>query len=235
MTTFLIIVCVLAFLVWLGRLLRRREQARFRDIDAQMLGDLRQEHNLEAPSSAPEYPSSIATGSEPAVDHEPNQPSNLDGLVTPTRRGSVLTELQYMTLTSLESVLKPGYRVLPNVPLSDFVTTASGARVSFLLCDGHLAPLLAIEFMERKNQDVSLILSQAQLPELQIDRDESQVHLRSRLLAIEPAWIEMASDEQRCPKCYGDMKLRAPKSGKHAGKRYWLCKAYPHCRGAVSA
>ena len=36
-----------------------------------------------------------------------------------------------------------------------------------------------------------------------------------------------------CPKCGKAMVLRTVKSGKNAGKQFWGCSAYPHCKGIV--
>jgi hypothetical protein len=36
-----------------------------------------------------------------------------------------------------------------------------------------------------------------------------------------------------CPKCGGGMKQRSLNSGVAAGKRFWVCKAYPECRGML--
>lgn len=236
MTTLLIIACVIAFLVWLGRLMRRREQAKFRDVDAQMLGELRQEHKLEP--ELPTAPIAVSAPKSAVSDASEDGQASLaiEALVTPTRKHSVLTDVQRATLHKLEGILAPAYRVFPNVAIADFVTTSTDARVSFLLCDQeHLTPALVVEFVEKRNEATSAILAEAGIPVLMMDRDESEVHLRTRLIELEPGWVKVESANHRCPKCYGDMQLRAPKTGKHAGKRYWLCKTYPRCRGAVSA
>jgi hypothetical protein len=36
-----------------------------------------------------------------------------------------------------------------------------------------------------------------------------------------------------CPKCGGGMKRRSLNSGVAAGQQFWVCKAYPDCRGML--
>ena len=44
MTTLIIVICIVAFLIWVGRLLRQRELKKFRDVDVGMLSELRRQH-----------------------------------------------------------------------------------------------------------------------------------------------------------------------------------------------
>ncbi|MBW2080878.1 MAG: NERD domain-containing protein [Deltaproteobacteria bacterium] len=37
-----------------------------------------------------------------------------------------------------------------------------------------------------------------------------------------------------CPKCVSSMVLRKTKKGPNAGKEFWGCKKFPHCRGIVN-
>ena len=37
----------------------------------------------------------------------------------------------------------------------------------------------------------------------------------------------------RCPRCGSLMVLRTAKTGKHAGRQFWGCTAYPDCKGMV--
>ena len=42
---------------------------------------------------------------------------------------------------------------------------------------------------------------------------------------------EVSSDNGKvCPKCSAEMVKRVAKNGKHAGKQFWACSAYPKCR-----
>lgn len=36
-----------------------------------------------------------------------------------------------------------------------------------------------------------------------------------------------------CPKCGKPMTLRTARSGKHAGRQFWGCTAYPNCKGVL--
>ena len=40
----------------------------------------------------------------------------------------------------------------------------------------------------------------------------------------------MVSDEKYCPRCTSPMLKRLVQSGSHAGKYFWACSSYPHCR-----
>lgn len=37
-----------------------------------------------------------------------------------------------------------------------------------------------------------------------------------------------------CPQCGKPMALRTAKTGKHAGRQFWGCTAYPECKGVLS-
>lgn len=241
MTTFLIILCFLAFFVWLGRLIRRREQARFRDVDAQMLGELRQEHNIE-----PEVPPAGVVPLEQDLSKPANQTNEalavqteaVESAIVPTLKASVLTEQQRLTLRQLEQVIASDYQVLANVRLADFITTSLPGDVSFLVCQrATLAPVLMVELTGQKNADVVALVTEAGLPHIIVSSDETRAHLHSRISELNPDFVAAVGQESepRCPNCLGEMKWRAPSAGKNAGKRYWLCHDYPRCRGVVQA
>ena len=41
---------------------------------------------------------------------------------------------------------------------------------------------------------------------------------------------EIGSVEKRCPKCGESLVKRVARKGKHAGKQFWACSAFPKCR-----
>ena len=45
----------------------------------------------------------------------------------------------------------------------------------------------------------------------------------------------MDQSGMQCPKCGGEMVLRAAKKGANAGSNFWGCSAYPKCRGTRNA
>lgn len=237
MTTLVIIICIIAFLVWLGRLWRKRELAKFRDVDAGMLQELRQQHPNEEGTSSFEglsrHSDTAGLISTAAQDSEPANAEQWAAPDLPSLKSHVLDPELQLSLEHLERVVGAAYRLLVNVPLADFVTTHHEGRVSVVLCDkSTAAPLLAIEFTSRVTPDVADLLQQAGLPLLKIDPGETEPHLKSRLMAINAAWVG-SSKAKSCPNCQGEMSLKAPKTGKNAGKRFWLCRAYPNCQGVI--
>jgi hypothetical protein len=240
MTTLVIIICIIALLVWLGRLWRKRELAKFRDVDAGMLQELRQQHpndtetsgplNLNRQSATTDLVSSDAPDTDPAKT-EQRTPSNL-----PVLKSRVIDPDLQLSLEQLERVVGDAYRLLVNVPLVDVLTTHHEGQVSLLLCDKVSAePVLAIEFASRFTPGIGELLQQAGLPLLKIDIGETETHLQSRLMAMNASWVVSSAPANSCPNCQGEMSLKAPKTGKNAGKRFWLCRAYPGCQGVIPA
>jgi hypothetical protein len=128
------------------------------------------------------------------------------------------------------------YRVFVNLALSDLMTTSSAQRVSFVICDGHyLSVEAALEFENLVQPMVSEHFVAAGKPLLILSDSETETSLTERLREVGVGLVDVATEKQLCPKCFADMKFKAPTSGKNAGKRYWLCHAYPNCRGVRPA
>lgn len=235
MTTLVIFLCIAAFLVWLGRLWRKREMAKFRDVDADMLFELRKDHPGEdsgatniPPQAIPEAKSDLPV--ETSIDFAPD-PLNL--AVSPILRDSVVDERVQHLLTQLEALIAEPYRVLVNVSMQDVITTNSEAKVPLLVCDQHFRPQLALAFNGEIDLETSEIFQQAGLAFMRVEASETATHLKTRLMEVKPDLVKIEDEPGRCPNCYGAMNLRAPRSGKNAGKRYWLCKSYPRCKGVI--
>ena len=211
MKTLLVIILLVAALLWVMRLMRRREIKKFRDADMAMLAELKKDV------------SDVASAS-------PAQP--LSALESPVLKSIILNERQRHTLEMLESMLVARYRVFVNLALSDLMTTSSAQRVSFVICDGlYLSVGAALEFENLLHPMVSEHFAVTGKPLLIFSDLETETSLTEKLRAVGIGLVEVATDKQLCPKCYADMKFKAPTSGKNAGKRYWLCHAYPKCRG----
>ena len=234
MKTLLVIILLVAGLLWVMRLMRRREIKKFRDADMAMLAELKKDVSdvASAPFSLPRQPSSVL-GSipiTPPVSASPAQP--LSALESPVLKSIILNERQRRTLEMLEGMLVARYRVFVNLALSDLMTTSSAQRVSFVICDGlYLSVGAALEFENLLHPMVSEHFAVTGKPLLILSDLETETSLTEKLRAVGIGLVEVATDKQLCPKCYADMKFKAPTSGKNAGKRYWLCNAYPKCRG----
>ncbi len=239
MTTLFLVICFLAFLVWLGRLWRQRELKKFGDVDAQMLGELRQQHGVERHGEptpniqikAPLTPEQLKPKA-PVLNKEfESEPELKQQLYDKTSRS-------FMDL--LQGQLAPRYRVLASVPLSSFVTTSQDLHLSFLVVSDQYEPVLGIEFFNAGFTEALALLKKLGLPVMRIEGDESAPSLRVKLKSLEPELVagpvrETQSQAERCPKCSAGMTFKQPTAGKNAGKRYWLCSDYPKCRGVVPA
>ncbi|MFT7243526.1 MAG: hypothetical protein ACI82A_000870 [Candidatus Azotimanducaceae bacterium] len=238
MKTLLIIILVGAALLWVMRLMRRREIEKFRDADMAMLAELKKDvpDAPSAPYSLPLQPLS-ELGSIPVTPSE-RAPSTslLSALETPVLKSIILNERQRRLLEMLESMLVSRYRVFVNLALSDLMTTSSAQRVSFVVCDGHyLSVESALEFEDQLHATVKEHFAVTGKPLVILSDSETETSLMAKLREVGVGLVQVATEKQRCPKCDGDMKFKAPTSGKNAGKRYWLCCAYPQCRGVRPA
>lgn len=238
METLLVIVLIIAALFWVMRLLRRREIEKFRDADMTMLAELKK----DVPDAEPALYAQLRQpqselGSIPltASVTTPSEPL-LATLESPVLKSIILNERQRRTLELLESLLVDRYRVFVNLSLSDLMTTSSAQRVSFVICDGHyLSVEAALEFEDQLYTITTEYFAATSKPLLILSGSETATSLTEKLREVGVGLVAVAKDKQRCPKCLADMKFKAPASGKNAGKRYWLCHAYPQCRGVRPA
>lgn len=227
MKTILVIVLVGAALIWVMRIMRRRELDKFRDADAGLLAEMKSDLGIadETPPA-----SSVISGLSPKVASlAADQPVDL---VAPVLKSIILTERERRVLDLLEGVLPARYRVFVNLGLSDLMTTHSTQRVSFVICDSQYLTLeAALEFFDQVHETLTEHFMSAGKPLISVSEMESEVTIKEELLAAGIGLVDLLDQKQRCPKCYGGMKLKAPKTGKNAGKRFWLCDTYPRCRG----
>ena len=247
MTTLIIVICIIAFLVWLGRLLRQRELKKFRDVDVDMLSELRQQHPGEPSDGIPSIPSLASDLPEASVPlqrqrfvdvanpspAESVEAAGLSDLIKPTLKDRVFDERTRQTLQLLESQLEPGYRILVAVPLSEFVMTSNCEPVSYLIVDQNLVPSLAVEFFDQGFTEPMKILKDLKFPFMRLEGNESAPSIRLKLKSMNTRLVTQAGNSPSCPRCSSKMNLREPKAGKNAGRRYWLCQTYPKCRGVV--
>lgn len=121
-------------------------------------------------------------------------------------------------------------------------------HVDFLLCHNQtLQPLIGIELDDNSHQKASRqardlfvdsVFEAANLPIVHIpvrhtyNVDTLTETLRVYLLKAKQTTAQnvASSAESICPKCGGNLILRAAKTGKHAGKKFWGCANYPNCK-----
>jgi ssDNA-binding Zn-finger/Zn-ribbon topoisomerase 1 len=131
----------------------------------------------------------------------------------------------------------------------------SAKHFDFLLCDKEdLSVICAVELDDgshnskrRHERDEFLIgvCEAASVPLIQIPAKSAYVisEVRSLLppyLTVKdtpdpqpspaPASQEPENTSKVCPNCSTVMVKRVAKNGKHAGKQFWACKAYPKCK-----
>ena len=243
MKTLLVIILLVAALIWVMRLMRRREIEKFRDADLSLLAELKQEVGGAEPQPGQKEPQPGQIQPQPQVASLRVAPSlagsaaqSLATLGSPKLKPIILNERQRRTLEMLESMLVSRYRVFVNLALSDLMTTSSAQRVSFVICDGHyLSVEAALEFENQLEETVTEHFAVTGKRLLSLSDSETTTSLTEKLREVGIGLVEVAAEKQRCPKCYGDMKLKAPTTGKNAGKRFWLCNTYPKCTGVQSA
>jgi ssDNA-binding Zn-finger/Zn-ribbon topoisomerase 1 len=131
----------------------------------------------------------------------------------------------------------------------------SAKHFDFLVCDSNnLSVLCAIELNDashnskrRQERDEFLkgVCEAAGVPLIQIPAKSAYIisEVRSilpRYLTVKdtpdpkplpaPAIQESENTSKVCPNCSTVMVKRVAKNGKHAGKSFWACKAYPKCK-----
>lgn len=237
MTTLFLVICIVAFLVWLARLLRRREVEKFRDVDAQMLSELRQQHPSEETPQTPTLPAAQAkTSFTPKELIEPSIPPATEA-PNLTLASQAFDSRWRQMLQLLEDQLAEGFRVISPAPLAVFTEgyANSDLALSYLIVDKDFKPVLGVEFFDAGVTD-AMSLVKDDLPVMRVQGTESAPSIRVKLksLKAETVGVAKSAREQRCPKCSGSMSLKAPTSGKNAGRRYWLCNDYPRCRGTIA-
>lgn len=242
MKTILIIVLLSAALIWVMRIMRRRELAKFRDADAGLLAEMKSDLGIESP---PEPSDDVIAGLQPqpvggmARNIEPGNRSaatlpleNLP-LENPVIKSIIFSERQRRVLDMMESVLSNRHRVFVNLALCDLMTTGSNQRVSFVICDRNYLSIEGVmEFEDQLEETVTSYFHTAGKALMPITGNETEASLKAKLLKLGPGLVDVSDIKKpRCPKCFAEMKLKAPRTGKNAGKRFWLCATYPHCRG----
>lgn len=53
--------------------------------------------------------------------------------------------------------------------------------------------------------------------------------------SVQPPLIQSETYDTKCPNCNKAMQKRRANSGPHAGKLFWVCTAYPECKGMAPA
>jgi hypothetical protein len=131
----------------------------------------------------------------------------------------------------------------------------SAKHFDFLLCDKEdLAVACAIELDDgshnskrrlARDEFLNEVCKAAGIPLIQVPAASSYIisevrQLLPRYLTIKdksgqepaplPALRTLENNRKLCPNCSAPMVIRVAKNGKHAGKQFWACKAYPKCK-----
>jgi hypothetical protein len=231
MKTLIFVVLIVIALVLIGRQLRRREIEKFRESDAGFLNEIRQDVAPSDEAIAAKVAARTDLLSD-ALQANPEIPTESIGSEV---KSIIFTERQRRYLELLEGLITDRYRVFVNLPLSDVLKTQQQSRVAFVISDGqYLSVEVFVEFKDQLNETTEALLLASGKPLLTFTGNEGDERIKALLTELSLGLVKTV-EQPRCPKCFNDMRLRAPESGKHAGKRFWLCKTYPQCRGAQPA
>lgn len=159
-------------------------------------------------------------------------------------RDAMFDEIHRHFLGVLERVLDNRFRVFVHVPLNDFLRDATGNAdlrnrfVSFLVCDrAHLRIACGIMLqgaspMETTNyRFLEEVFRQIDKPLIAFPMLASYSHREVREKIGSALKASLLS--RVCPKCGGDMAVRRVVKGINAGKTFWVCKAFPTCKGVL--
>ena len=257
MKGFLIFALIIAAIVVVLRIMRRRELAAFREADMADFRafDIRQEKQqadqqgtdqlmARVEAYAALNPDKVKLAApdkglpDPLVSAEPD-PS----LYRP--RSANFDEVTRNMLQILARLAPQGAIVLHGVPLSDFVRAEkkeneyklSTQRVAYLICDaGDLGIICGVQHRDRGSEMFSgtdfirTVFGDINRPllEFPVSADISEAEVKDQL---DP--VIQASRALSCPECDGDMKIRRVARGKHAGNDFWVCDRFPACRGVI--
>jgi hypothetical protein len=131
----------------------------------------------------------------------------------------------------------------------------SAKHFDFLLCDKEdLSIACVIELddgshhsrgRQARDEFLKEVCKTADIPLIQVPAASSYIisevrQLLPRYLTIKdkseqepaplPALRTLENNRKLCPNCSAPMVIRVAKNGKHAGKQFWACRAYPKCR-----
>ena len=250
----IIFIVVIAAIIYVFRYLRQREIDKFMDadmVDFQVFevknkqDEVSQDNGLHARAEAYAALNPDIVKIKPQADSAENAiPAYVPDPVLYELKGRAFDEITGNMLRQLAEVLPREIIVLTNVPLSDFVKSEaegsefklSNNRVAFLLCEvNDLAVICGIQLkdMTTTGQGMEFIKSvfgdiARPLIEFPLSNDISSYEIKAQLDGV------LASRKQQsCPRCGESMSIRKAVKGKNAGSVFWVCTAFPACRGVV--
>lgn len=96
-----------------------------------------------------------------------------------------------------------------------------------------------LEKTQERDSFIEKVCESADLPLLRIKASNAYVVSTIReaiegMIKGEKVDQENITETPKCPRCGSIMVIRKAKSGKHAGKDFWGCSAYPKCKTMIS-
>lgn len=167
------------------------------------------------------------------------------------RRAAVLQPSEAAVLHRLRQLVGERGEVLAKVRAADVLTSGSEAgasqrqrqaehlgrrRFDFIACSRDFAPRLGIVLLQdgRPSRTLESACRRAGLPLLGLQPGDAQ-----SWTAVEAALDELLPRSATsvaapdCPRCGRPTQLRTVQHGQYKGAPFWVCEAYPQCRGAV--
>ncbi len=233
MKGFIIFFCVTAAIIWVLRIMRKREIEAFMASDAKMLDGWQSKTEVEDQQIDPILLRAQAYAERTGA-------INVQLPTTPEKKPSYLLKQQAFSsnerqlLLKLQEGLGHGHVIYTNVPIEDFIANPpqTKAKVKFLLCrQADLSIVGAVSYEDDANiLKLREVFASVERPLLEFKSSEPVTDN-----AIAGLMNLLNQDQVRCPKCDASMALRSAIKGKHAGKKVYVCNQFPDCRGVVRA
>jgi hypothetical protein len=237
--------CILLPLVWLMKVLRRREHDRFLEANADDLALLEQYKTgvgIEPSADKPLENQEIHQKAKPNLAHKTRQKPTFEKAEGFTLKQIVLSEAHRKLLRIFDQLLGDRYRVFVHLPLEEFLEQQGeelgDGRISFLICDADYFNVVAgVEIENRDAANLAFldkVFLQIDVPLVRLSKVQAS-HFDYVREKLDP----FLNEKQKCPLCHSPIQKRKvsqagkfqPQIQKKQVVYRWVCVDYPACKG----
>jgi len=230
-----IFIVIIAALVFLFRLKRRREVEAFKDANFADFVESDPDKQGSGVSSGEisEIAASVIASSARTIENRKvsEAAASIEAGIVYQKREAVFDDVTRAFLLTLYQVLDNDFQVLVKVPVADLVrgrdandmsVLPSNDKVDFVICrSADLKVVCGIQLHGGAVDSISAIFSQVEIPfvNLRVGVAYSADELKEKLEGVLPAGQAV----QRCDGCNEPMAKKMARGGKHKGNYFWVC------------